>query len=227
MLLYSNWLPAAPRPHRSAMGEEELDYETEHVLTVAGPVRPETLGPTLAAEHLVHSCADLHTPLPPAEVEEGAERRRLRLALAQARLTMDMLVDVRRHPFASLVNLRMDAEDASGELLRWTRCGESGGVSSGGGCAAAVLAPTSAVLEVTPRHRGRDVAAVSRLAAALPQVHVVLGTGCVAALVRLHFTPWWCCAPPCCCYRRTMAELLRTRPCRCPPAGAGGGVHRN
>eukprot|EP01048_Picozoa_sp_COSAG05_P018148 COSAG05_NODE_2602_length_2852_cov_13.506720_1_plen_487_part_00 len=129
------------------------DAETARVLTLLGPVPACELGDTLSGERLVADSATmLHQPLPAAAPAE------LRAVLAQGVLSMGALCDVRRHPYASLVNLRLEASDASRELVRFAR--------SGG----------SAAVEVTATRGADDVSILQRLSVD-SRINIVAGTG--------------------------------------------------
>ena len=115
-----------PLPGRSTGGVAGMPGPA-HALTLRGPVLPEVLGVTLAAEHLVRNGAPLHAPL---QADAPPE---LRAQLSHGSLSIEGLADVRCHPYASLTNLWLEAKDATRELVRFARSG-GGAVVGGTSC---------------------------------------------------------------------------------------------
>jgi predicted metal-dependent phosphotriesterase family hydrolase len=147
----------------SAGAEQEAAPPQEpQVLTLLGPCRCESLGFTLASEHLSQNRAAQYRP--------GSDAA----TLGQAPLALTTLGDVRRRPYASLVNLRLDVKDAGMELTRLSRAAGSGSSS----------AVTVTVVDTTPRgwRAAEDLPALAQLAIDCRNVRLVLGTGCVAAM---------------------------------------------
>lgn len=145
----------------SAGAEQQAAPPQEpQVLTLLGPCSCESLGFTLASEHLSQNRAALYRP--------GSDAA----TLGQAPLTLTTLGDVQRKPYASLANLRLDIKDASMELTRLSR-------AAGRGSSSAVT-----VVDTTPRgwRAAEDLPALAQLAIDCPSVRLVLGTGCVAAM---------------------------------------------
>lgn len=135
------------------------------VLTCTGPCLAESLGFTLAREHLALNRAALY--------RAGADAA----IFGHAPLTLATLGDVRQRPFASLPNLQLDVKDAGSELTRFVRAAVEASV--GGGSSGGVT-----VVETTPRawRTPEDISMLAQLNKDCPSVRVVLGTGCVAAM---------------------------------------------
>ena len=135
------------------------------VLTCTGPCPAESLGFTLAREHLALNRAALY------RAGSGAD------TLGHAPLTLATLGDVRRRPFASLPNLQLDAKDAGSELTRFVRAAVEASVGDGSSSGVTVV-------ETTPRawRAPEDVSRLARVNKDCPGVRIVLGTGCVAAM---------------------------------------------
>ena len=111
-------------------------------------------------------------------------------------MTLGNLGDVRRRPYASLPNLQLDVKDAGAELTRFSRAAAAaasvasnvGNGSGGGGGSSSSSSSSSsvAVVETTPRawRAPEDFSALAQLATDCPNVRLIFGTGCVAAMVQ-------------------------------------------
>ncbi|WP_435181319.1 phosphotriesterase family protein [Halorussus sp. AFM4] len=122
---------------------------TGQVLSVEGPIAPETVGVTLPHEHVFIDFTDGPSSLP----ESSVERR-----IAREPVTMENLWYVRRHPMQHEDNRRLDDADvAADELRRFTQAGGR------------------TLVDVTPKNVGGDPERVRGLCHGLG-LHCIHGT---------------------------------------------------